>query len=147
MYSELEESLPIIERFTVLLYNSTSNCLTTNECRKDLFCKGRSIDSIPPTSAALSKHVLRSSYIAGYVWGQSIIANQVLPNPEEWGWKIVDGNFIPHWTDLPDATVACRQLIKCSCNPEKGCKGRCKCVTSGFLCTELCKCRGECERD
>lgn len=146
-FTEVEESLPIIERFTVLLYNRTSNCLTTNECRKDLFCKGRSIDSIPPTSAALSKHVLRSSYIAGYVWDQSIIANQVLPDPEEWGWKIVDGSFIPHWSDLPDATVASRQLIKCSCNPEKGCKGRCKCLKSGFLCTELCKCKGECERD
>ena len=33
--------LPIIERFTVLFYNRTSNCLTTNEYRKDLFCKGR----------------------------------------------------------------------------------------------------------
>ena len=89
-FSVIEESLPIIERFTVLLYNKTSNCLTTNECRKELFCKGRSIDSIPPTSAALLKHVLRSSFIAGYVWDQSIIANQVLPDPEEWGWKIVD---------------------------------------------------------
>ena len=145
--SEVKESLPIIERFTVLMYNRTSNCLTTNECRKDLFCKGRSIDSIPPTSAALLKHVLRSSYIAGYIWEQSIIANQVLPDPEDWGWKNIDGSFIPHWSDLPDVTLASKQLIKCMCNPEKGCKERCQCVTSGFLCTELCKCKGECERN
>ena len=145
--SLIEESLPVIERFTVLLYNRTSNCLTTNECRKDLFCKGRTIDNIPPTSAALLKHVLRSSYIAGYVWEQSIVANQVLPDAEEWGWKMVDGKLVPHWTDLPDATIASRQLIKCSCNPEKGCKGRCKCVQSDLPCTELCKCKGDCERD
>ena len=29
--SLIEDSSPIIERFTVLLYNRTSNCLTTNE--------------------------------------------------------------------------------------------------------------------
>jgi len=84
--------------------------------------------------------------IAGYVWDQSIIANQVLPDLE-WGWKVVDRSFIPHWIYLSDATVASRQLIKCSCNPEKGFKRRCKCVESGFLCTELCKFRGQCDRD
>ena len=33
--SRIEDLSPIIERFTVLLYNRTSNCLATNECRKD----------------------------------------------------------------------------------------------------------------
>ena len=55
--SPTEALLPIIERFTVLLYNRTSNCLTTNECKKELFCKGRTIDNIPPTSVDLLKHV------------------------------------------------------------------------------------------
>ena len=73
----------------LLLCNKTSNCLTTNECRKDLFCKGRSINSIHPTSVALQKHILRVTYIAGYVWQQSIVANQVLPDPEGWGWKLI----------------------------------------------------------
>ena len=145
--SDVEESLPIIERFTVLLYNKTSNCLTTNECRKDLFCKGRSINSIPPTSAALLKQVMRACFIAGYSWYESINPYQILPSPEDWGWNVRNGSYIPNWTDLPDATIASRQLIKCSCDPEKGCKGRYKCVSSGFMCTELCRCKGECERD
>ena len=47
---QVQEAMPTIERFTVLLYNRTSNCLKTNECRRELFCQGRSICNIPPTS-------------------------------------------------------------------------------------------------
>ena len=80
----IEDLLPFIQRFTVFLYNRTSNCLTTNEFRKDLFCKGRTINNITPTSTTLFKHVLWSSYIARYVYEQSIVTNQVSPDPEEW---------------------------------------------------------------
>ena len=41
-----------------------------------------------------------------------------------------NSNLIPHWTDLPEATIAIRDLIKCSCKPEKGCRGRCKCAVT-----------------
>ena len=131
---------------TVLLYSRTSNCLTTNECRRELFCQGRSIDDIPPISAALWKHTLRSRYVAGHVWVQSMFKDRIPPNPENWGWKMENSNLIPHWTDLPEATIAIRDLIKCSCKPEKGCRGRYKCVQSQFSCTELCCCKGDCER-
>ena len=144
---QVEEARPVIERFTVLLYHRTSNLLTTNESRRDLFCQGRSIDNIPPTSEALKMHTLRSSYIAGHVWGQSTLQNQILPEPNAWGWREVDGKFFPHSTTLPEAAAGIRDLVKCSCNPEKGCKGRCKCVQSELQCTELCRCKGHCERD
>ena len=74
---------------------------------------------------------------------------QVLPPPEEWGWKYDSGKSIPYWTDLPKASSAVRDLIKFRCNPEKGCHGRCKCVNAlpPPSCTELCMCKGECERD
>ena len=62
-----------IERFMVLLYHGTPNCLNTNEWRRELFCQGRSINNIPPKSAALWKHTLRSCYIVGHVWAQSMI--------------------------------------------------------------------------
>ena len=41
---DVNEALPILERFTVLLYSRSSNCLTTNECRREIFCKGRSTE-------------------------------------------------------------------------------------------------------
>ena len=57
-FTQTRDAMPTIERFTVLLYSCTSNCLTTNKYRRDLFCQGRSIDNLPPTSAALWKHTL-----------------------------------------------------------------------------------------
>ena len=105
---DVEEVFPIIERFTVLMYSRTSNALTTDDARRERFCQGRSIESIPPTSMALYKHVLRAAYITGYYWGQALVAIQNLPSPEEWGWKLQNGVFIPDWTDLPEATVALR---------------------------------------
>ena len=75
------------------------------------------------------------------------MAIQVQPTPEEWDWKYDSGNLIPDWTDLLEASSAVRDLIKCRCNPEIGCHGRCKYVDALLLCTQLCMCKGECERD
>ena len=144
---DVKKAMPTINRFTVLLYNKTSNSLTTNKCRRELFCQGREIDKIPPTEAALWEHACRSAYIAGYDWSQSTIPKKELPSPEEWGWKFQDGKYTPHWTELPEASVAIRDLVRCRCNPEKGCKGRCKCLSAELPCTELCLCKGDCERD
>ena len=78
------------------MYNKTSNPLTKNECRRELFCQVREIGKIPPTEAALRKHTYRSAYIAGYGWSQSTIPKKELPSPEEWGWKFQDGKYTPH---------------------------------------------------
>ena len=76
-----------------------------------------------------------------------MISHQALPDVEEWGWKLVDGKLVPHWSDLPEATLAIRDLIKCMCKSDKGCRGRCKCNQADLPCTELCKCKGQCEHD
>ena len=136
----------MIERFTILVYHRTWNCINTNECRRKLFCLGKSIDNIPPTSVALWKHTLRSSYVAGHVWAQSLNKLQTLPPPEDWGWKYEDQKLVPHWTDLPEASVGVRDLVKCGCK-NNTCRGNCKCIKTGDLpCTELCQCKGQCER-
>ena len=147
MLMQVQEAMPTIERFTVLLYQRTSHCLNTNERRRKLFCQGGGIDNITSTSAALWKHTLRSCYITGHVWVQSMIKVQTLPTPEDWGWKFENNNLITHWTDLPEAAVAIRDLIKCACKPESVYRGRCKCVQSQLLCTELCVCKGQYERE
>ena len=141
---DVKNTMPSINRFTVLLYNRTSNSLITNECRRELFCQGTEIDKIPPTEAALWKHTCRSACIAGYDWSQSTIPKKELPSPEEWGWKIQDGKYTPHWTELPESSIAIRDLVRCRCNPEKGCKGCCKCQSAELPFTELCLCKGDC---
>ena len=108
---DAKKAMPTINRFTVLLYNKTSNSLTTNECRRELFCQGREIDKIPPTEAALWKHTCRSAYIAGYDWSQSTIPKKYLPSPEEWGWKFQDGKYTPYWTELPEGSGSVTKLV------------------------------------
>ena len=98
-----------------------------NNCRRNLFCKGRFIEDIPPTEDALLKHVKLSTYQAGYVWGQ--YRRQ-------------------YWTSLSETSIPCKELTKCGC--KQGCQKRCKCKKSGLGggggCTALCHCKGKCEK-
>ena len=137
--------MPQIERFIVLIYDTASECSTVNNARKDVFTrKGRSLDSIPPTSASLIQYVKRSAYQAGYQWGQSLVAYPPQPCPNDRGW--VKGplqTWEPCWTLLPLASKICQDHLKCGCNQVKGCRGQCKCVRANMLCTALCKCGGD----
>ena len=55
-----EEDWGFIQRFVVLIYDRTSASTTVNECRRNLFTKGRLVHSIPPTEDALRQHVKRA---------------------------------------------------------------------------------------
>ncbi|KAG0720995.1 hypothetical protein GWK47_047344 [Chionoecetes opilio] len=50
----IDEWMQPLERFAVLLYDRTSTEEGVNQARKQLFSKkGRAIDGLPPTQAAL----------------------------------------------------------------------------------------------
>ena len=67
-----------IERFVVLLYSRTSQLLTVNAARKQLFSnRNRKLENLPPSKAALYQHVKRASFQAGYIWGQGLIPNHL----------------------------------------------------------------------
>ena len=72
----------------VLLYDRTSTEEGVNQARKQLFSKkGRTIDGLPLTQAALIQHTKRAAYQADDVWVQMIT---IVPEPlslREWGWK------------------------------------------------------------
>ena len=74
------------------------------------------------------------------------LIQQILPDPNEWGWKYDEGNrvFTISWMTIPQASAICQELVRCGCNKEKGCKGRCKCRKVSLPCTALCKCGGDC---
>ena len=136
----IEQWLPLLERFVVLLCDRTSSLECVNEARKELFTKkGRTIDRLPPTQAAL-----RAAYQAGHCWAQLMIAAPEVPSPGDWGWKKKDQDqgWEAFWTTLPEATQACRELIRCGCKKE--CRGRCKCQKAALQCTALCNCGGYC---
>ena len=48
----------LLEQFVVILYDRTSDLVKVNDAKKWLFTqKSRSLDSIPPTQAALTQHI------------------------------------------------------------------------------------------
>ncbi len=56
----IEQWLPLLERFVVLLYDCTSS---------------------------LVQHIKRAAYQAGHCWAQVMIAAPEMPSPVDWGWK------------------------------------------------------------
>ena len=144
----LRAHMPTIERFVVLMYDRASCCERVDDARRELFTqKGRSIECIPPTSAALFQHTKRAVFQAAYIWGQALQRAPDLPTPCEWGWtRGSSGLWEPLWTTLPVACKSCQELIRCGCNTDRGCRGRCKCLKARMPCTSYCSCRGDCER-
>ena len=141
----VDSSMKKVERFVVILYDRTSTLEHVNDARKQLFAqKGRSIDGIPPTQAALLEHTKRAAFQAGHVWGQMMVPSPFLPSPGDWGWQRNEaaGKWDIFWTSLAEATSSCRELLRCGC--KKGCKGQCKCHKAALQCTALCSCGGEC---
>ena len=133
-----------IERFVVLMYSKGCGAAGVNEARLRLFTSGtKSLESIPPTQAALFQHVKRAILQSSFYWHQALSAQQDIPDFSGWGWqKDNTSTWQPLWTTLDDASVACTTLLHCGCN--KACTGRCKCNRAGVRCTALCKCEGGC---
>ena len=128
-----------LERFVALLYDTTTTTRNVNEARKHLFTKKeRQSDNIPPTKCAL-QHVKRANYQAGFVWGHCLQRYPELPSPTAFGWEFnaTQGSWEPVWSLLPEASKACQELIKCSCNQR--CGGRCSCQRAALPCTALRK--------
>ena len=143
--SAIKEWIQQLERFVVLLYDRTSTEEGVNRARKQLFSKkGRAIVGLPPTVAALIEHTKRAVYQAGHCWGQMMTPSQKLPSPNDWGWKkTASGGWDVIWTTLPEASEACRELLRCGCKIDYK-RGRCKCHKVSLECTAQCQCGGHC---
>ena len=58
----------LLERFTVILYDKTSEFQFVNELRQELFCqKEKTMERLPPTQHSLLQHTKRAAYQAG-IW-------------------------------------------------------------------------------
>lgn len=141
-----DAQMEVLERFVILQYSRTTSQTNINHVRQELFAKGnRALENIPPTHAAFVQHTRRAVYQAGHVWGNSLVAKPVLPSPSEWGWTRSIKGWTPLWTVLAQVQEMCYELIRCGC--KKGCRGRCKCVKANLVCTALCNCGGDFDRD
>ena len=60
---------------------------------EELFARGRSVENISPTRAALVQHINRVAFQADYAWGQALVIQQQVPSPSNWGWEDMDTNL------------------------------------------------------
>jgi len=73
------------------------------------------------------KHINRAAHQACYVWAQMLVAIPELPSAREWGWEQNNnGGWDVKWTELPEASLACYELVRCSC--KKDCRSQCKVI-------------------
>jgi len=131
-----------IERYVVLMYDRTSSCTTVNECRRILYTrKNRAIENIPPTADALLQHSKRAA-LQAHIWQVCLSATTPSYDPAEWGWKVgEDGRYAPVWCSIPDISMHCTELVRCSCTTV--CRN-CKCRKNELRCTKLCACDAQC---
>ncbi|XP_071952428.1 uncharacterized protein [Antedon mediterranea] len=116
----------LLEEFTCHLYDKTSTLRSVTKLRQDLFSrKARTMDNIPPTQDALLQHSNRSIYQTS-IWTTSLQPQQNAPSPEDFGWTKTGSTWTPVWTILPEASKACRELLKCGCKKLPFCSGKCR---------------------
>ena len=103
MVAVVDEVMPFLERYVTIMYDRTSTCMNVNDARRDLFTrKGRDIEAISPTSDALRQHAKRSTYQAGYCWGNSLVPSPPCSCPSEWGCVNVSNDmWAPLWMTIP----------------------------------------------
>lgn len=104
-----DDMFSIIERFTCIVYDNTTDQINVNDLKQQLFASGKHIkmmESLPPTKAALLQHVNRSLYQAS-IWLTSLQSVQQAPPPDNFGWTKQDGSWVPIWSLLPEAAKSC----------------------------------------
>ncbi|KAG0720345.1 hypothetical protein GWK47_006835 [Chionoecetes opilio] len=127
----------VIEQFTCVMYDSTTQHSKVNDLRQELFPnRVKLMERLPPTQNALLQHVNRWVYQAS-IWTESLKPVIAAPSPDGFGWSKSDTGWHPIWTTLPAAAVASRELIKCGCKAVPMCARNCKCENAGLACMSL----------
>ena len=62
----------------------------------------------------------------------------MIPSPDGHGWVLESEELKPLWLNQPEAAKVCKELVRCYCQSERGCR-HCKCVKLGLAYTERCR--------
>lgn len=110
-----ELSIPLLERFVVLLYSRTSVAMEVSEAGKQFFSQDSStLENIPSMKAALEQHFKLATYQAN-VWDSALVPDLEMLSLCCWGWLKETERWQRLWTTLPEASKSCYELIQCSC--------------------------------
>jgi len=117
------------QNLDVLRYEKfSSRVMTSTSCIQ--------VQTLPPTSAATALHSLRV-FLQMQLWtGKTTLI------PEDWGWQLKNGAYIPVKTDIPPAPEKLLKVVHC--NYKVNCDSkRCSCRKHGLECSSGCgTCRG-----
>ena len=108
--------IDIIQKFTVLMYDTKCDLEKVNDARRYLFTnKLKLLESIPPTLQSLYQHIKRSINAANYC-SQDLLNKPVMLLYSDFGyvWNERLNCLVPHWSDLPDVSK-CVLLRSCGC--------------------------------
>ena len=143
-YSDINSPVfSAIEEFVIRIYDKYSIEESINTARKNLFRKStKRMETLPPTRDALFQHTKRAVQQA-HLWRSCLSTEIQSLDPQEFGWMWSGSSWTPKWTTLPEASVACKTLIRCGCKSRCGTKA-CKCTKAGYPCCGLCQCGGLC---
>ena len=144
-FSKQSREWELLQRFMIIQAGKTCCAADLNEARLKLFSNGtKTLETLPPTSAAYYQHVRRAILQASFFWKLALIPRQDIPDYSLYGWLYDERlkQWVPYWTDMPNASTACSFLTKCGC--KKSCRGNCKCFKASIRCSALCGCQGGC---
>lgn len=109
-------TVDVLERFVVIMYDRTSECLDLNSCRRHLFTKkSRPLELLPPISNSFQQHINRAILQGVFAWGQCLVREPHVPDPCLWGWRKDGDRFVPLWMTNGEIEKVSSQLIHCSC--------------------------------
>ena len=148
--SVIDFNFGVIAEFVKSAY-SNERGLTLNELRFMLFSSSPSgnLRELPPSESALQQHILRSTYQAGWVWGNTL-SQRPLPPVTDCGWKMNSSNnkLVMKWTDTADqmsTMMSLSNLLKtCKCAKSTTECINCSCGRAGLKCLMFCNCKRRC---
>ena len=140
------ENLNILEEFVMSVYFGKEHTYTDiNEACHISFFKtpDPKLSQTVLSRRAFCEHAKSATYQSGWLW-RECVTNVILPDPQLWGWKLVDDtHYIPLW-HFPEGTEPNIDSVISIC----GCRTtrcvRCKCATSDRKCLEYCNSRWSC---
>ena len=88
----------------------------------------------------MSTQLIKPNYHQVLVWNNDVVANPILPSPENYSWELHGEKWVPIMTTLPPAPQAIIHLVKCKCTKQRCSTNRCQCKKNGLNCTDLCGC-------
>ena len=140
---EVIDSQTVMQNFVTFAFSKDFDG-DLDDLRFHIFRKSSSneLRILPPSKDALLQHLFRSSYQAGWVWGNTLLQREP-PEPETWGWRSHQTYLRIHWNSLDVNQQLQNALSICQCRTAK-CK-TCRCAKNQQKCLKFCNCCRKCK--